>query len=998
MILKMKRKTGFLVLILCAFPLALFAQEEASCDISNGDFELWKGDTPLNWGSTNVTQNAPNIPADFKSIFKSTDSKSGNYAIHLKNPSTVDYLNKNEEYVKAMSQYPQYKKMAEDMLKKQGLSASIFWCQGDCNDVMVANPKEIVDKIYIPVTEKPKAICGFYKTNLKNGDKLWINPFLLATDGSGGGPAPDETNAVITKNTNEWTAFKIPLHLPENKQVRGAGVQFYIVGSSFPNKPPYGMNGAHLAMTIPGTEKSEVWLDDICFCDAPELEIFNAEALDGKKINPALMLEMGAQTFVNLDNDDQGETFDYDPETKISKTKLTKADDDLVRLRIKVPYTGEPNPPEEIIFEQTKGAKNVLLWKDNKKTEAFDPAKPLFIPTDFEKIGNFWIKEIWVEGIEAHTEQRGTIFKMYPKNDPENFQEAALTIIGIEKLEWEGQNNSINHDNNLDYDVNFRNPSDPITEPSGLIKCDCDVVSESSSYLRPTGVRVFPGKRIEGVGKAEAPARNKVSLNVTLSVKPIYPIKVYFKSFDVDDPTLENSKIAEMDNESQAEDNIGFLEKSGGKLKSGYLTGQDKDGILKVDFIESTEQLEFEVSLQPGDNFRVVSAFDREFLKTLENDDSKLNSNSSEVIRNNDKQRIVDPAVLDANPDDAEKAEVRLAENYASKTLTVWRFMYAEVDKMGPIGKDVMFSKIVSYELNSPSVGQTKIFIEDNIIKKLEEDGVTKPTMSSDPDAGHKHVGIINAFQDGEFKVLNQTFKILENSANEAGYIFSGAADYVVIDGLLSGLDGYEGKVCGLKFDDEQKWGFKAGDPMPDLNPDMCVLERIFRPTYTVIDFETLKKYNPRKETRFIRNTNADDFEEIKSNYLFDNINLAKDPEFWCFYVNTCYAGATAEDGDPNEGEKTITGIADDEKLGINIFMEGLLEFNNLSWTNRDKYLCTVPVNQNGKGGSGKGDVIAHEIAHLFGAVHEIDKAIMDITANYFSDLTISRIRKGKHP
>ncbi|NCO63474.1 MAG: hypothetical protein COW44_08635 [Flavobacteriaceae bacterium CG17_big_fil_post_rev_8_21_14_2_50_33_15] len=998
----MEKKAIYLALFLCALPFVLFAQEEESCSIPNGGFELWKGDTPVNWGSTNVTQNSPNMPGDFKSIFKSTDSKSGNYSIHLKNPSTVDYLNKNEEYVKAMSQYPQYKKMAEEMMKKQSMSASVFWCQGDCNNAMISNPKAILDNIQIPVKERPKALCGYYKTNLKNGDKLWINPFLIAEDGTGGGPAPDEKNAVITSNTKEWTAFKIPLHIPEiandkEKKVTAAGVQFYIVGKSFPNVPPYTTNGMQLAMSIPGTENSEVWLDDICFCDAPEMEIFNAEAVDGKKINQALMLEMGAQTFVNIDNDDEGETFDYDPKTQISKTNLTKIDNDLVKLRIKVPYAGEPNPPEEIAFEITKGAKNVLFWKDNKKTEKFDPALPLMISTDFEKIGNFWIKEIWVEGIEAHTEQRGSVFKMYPKNDPENFQEAALTIIGIEKMEWEGRNNSINHNNKLDYDVNFRNPSDAVQTPSGNIKCDCDVITESSSYLRPTGVRVFPGKRIKSKGRAEDTPRNKVTLNVTLSVKPIYPIKVYFKSFDVDDPTLDASSIESMDNESQPEDNLGFLEKNDKKLKSGYLEGQDQDGILKVDFIESTEQLNFEVSLQPGDNFRVVGAFEKDFLKTLENDDTKLNKNASEVKRNNDKQRIVDPNVLEKNPDEAENAEIRLAENFASKPLTVWRFMYAEVDKMGPIGKDVMLSKIVSYELNSPKPGQTKIFIADNIIKKLETDGVTKATMGPT----HTHVGIKDAFKEGEFKVLGQNFKILENSANEAGYIFSGAADNVVIDGLLTGIDGYEGKVCGLKFDDETKWGFKAGDAMPDLNPDICVLERIFRPTYVVLDFDAMNTdaINPNKETQFIRNTNADDFAAIKSNYSFDNKNLAEDPEFWCFYINTCFAGATAEDGDPDDGniagswENAITGIADDEKLGINIFMEGLLEFNKLKWTNRDKYLCTRAGI-----GSGKGDVIAHEIAHLFGAVHEIDQAIMNITANHFSELTISRIRKGKHP
>ena len=988
-------KNIYFIFLFLALPFSLFAQtDEEDCSIPNGSFELWNGDNPVNWGSTNVTQQSSKIPMDFKSIFKSTDSKSGQYSVHLKNPSIVDYLNKNQDYIKAMSQYPQYKKMAEDMIKKQSMSASIFWCQGDCTSMMVSNLQGMLNKIQIPVEKQPKALCGFYKTNLKNGDKLWINPFLIASDGSAGGPAPDEKNAIITENTNEWKAFKIPLHIQESKVVNSAGMQFYIVGSGFPNKPPYGTNGMQLAMTIPGTEKSEVWLDDICFCDAPEMEIYNAEAVDGKKINPALMMEMGAQTVVNLDNDDEGETFDYDPETGISKTDLTKTDDDLVRLRIKVPYSGEPNPPEEIIFEQTKGAKNVMLWKDNKKTEKFNPDQALFIPTDFEHIGNFWIKEIWAEGIKAHKEQRGTVFKMYPKNDPENFQEAALTIIGIEKLEWEGQNNSINNDNNLDYDINFRIPSDPFPEtPGGLVKCGCDDINESNSFLQPSARRVFPGKRIQSVGKTQDLLRNKVSLNVTLSVKPIYPLKVYFKSFDVDDPTLESSSIDEMDDESQAEDNIGFIVKNGGQLKSGYLEGQDKDGILKVDFIESTEQLTFEVSLQPGDNFRVIGAFDKEFLKTMENDDSKLNTSPSEARRHNDKQRIVHPKVLEANKDEIENAEIRLSKHYASNVLSVWRFAYAEVDKMGPIGKDIMFSKIVSYELNNPKPGQTKIFIEDNIIDKLQEDEITIPTMSNEPGSTHKHVGIINAFEGGQFKIQGKTYKILQNSAYESGLISSGA-DYVVIDGMLAGLDGFEGKVCGLKFDDEEKWGFIRGEPMPDLNPDKCVLERIFRKTYMALDFETLNTdvLNPNKETKFIRNTNADDFEILKSNYLFDNKNLATNPEFWCFYINTCYAGATAEDGDPIT-EETITGIADDEKLGINIFMEGLLEFNKLSWTNRDKYLCTVR-----DVGSGKGDVIAHEIAHLFGAIHEIDLALMMRKDNKFSELTISRIRKGKHP
>lgn len=990
-ILKTIKLKQFLFSVFIFSVLMANAQE---CGVPNGDFEQWDGDTPANWGSTNVTQESAKIPEDFRSIFKSTDSKSGRFSIHLKSPSTVDYLNKNADYVKAMQQYPQYKKMAEDMLKKESLSPSLFWCQGDCNSLMLSNPKAILDKIQIPVKEKPKAICGFYKTNLKNGDKLWINPYLFADDGTGGGPAPDDKNAIVTQNFSEWTAFKIPLHLPEDKNVTAAGVQFYLVGSSFPDNPPYGMNGMQLAQSIPATENSEVWLDDICFCDAPELEIFNAPIVDGKKIEPALMLKMGAQTFENIDNDDEGDTFDYDPENQLSKTN-TSGDDELVKLNIKMTYNGEPNVKEEVILERTKGADHVIIWDDPQKTKEFKVADKLFIPDDFQHKGKFWEKELWVEGIKAHTEQKGTVFKMYLKETPEKFQEAALTIIGIQSMEWEGKANSVNNDKNLDYDVNFRNASDPIIEPSGNVKCGCDVITEASGTLKPGAVRVFPGKRILGMNKTENEARDKVALKVTLTVKPIYPIQLYFKSFDVDDPTVEDSYISEMDDESTAEDNIGFVEINGKKLKAGYLEGQrENDDILKVDFTDKTKELSFQVSKQPGDNFRVVGSFDEKFLKSLKNDDPELNVNQS----NNDKQRLVNKSIFEANPKDPEKSEIRLSENYATKTLTAWRFAFAEVDKMGPIGKDVLISKVTSYEPNVTKTGQTKIFIEDNIINKLKADGITEATMGPT----HTSVGMKNAFKEGEFKLAGQSFKILENSASEDGYIFSGGADYVVVDGLLpDNTTGYEGKVCGLKFDDEATWGFKAGDPMPDLNPDECVLERIYRRAYMLIDFTAMNsdKINPNKETQFKRNTNADDFGIIKSNYQFDNKDLAQDPDFWCFYINTCYAGATAEDGDPDDDpipgdwEYAITGIADDEKLGINIFLEGLLEFNKLSWTNRDKYLCT----REGVG-SGKGDVIAHELAHLFGAVHEIDKGIMNITSNKFNPITISRVRKAKHP
>jgi len=972
--------------------LLINAQE---CDIPNGNFESWNGDKPTNWGTTNVAHevNSPLMGGfDMRTVLKSSDANSGSYSLHLKNPSILDFL-KSKPGWEQMSKMPMIKKQIEEMIKTNTLSASAYWCRGDCDsDLIAQNTSGFVDKISFPVDKTPRSICGYYKTNLKGGDKLWINPFLLDNAGGAGGPKVDDRQAVITENTSKWKKFKVPLYLQEGKKARAAGVQFYIVNSKFPNAPPYGMSGMRLGMSLPGTEGSEVWIDDVCFCDNISIDIWDPALFGGKQIESGIKLSEGAQTPENIDNDDNDEFWDYNPVSTISDSEVEK-DDELVKIRLQIPFTNEEK--EEITLEIIKGKENVRLWLKKNKGEQLKVEDKLFTNTsDFEKKEGFWEKEIWVEGIKSSNEQQGIVFKVYRKNEPETFDEVSLTILGIESIEWKGRGNSKNNDDNLDFDVNFRKSSDKVTISKD--PCNCDNVSESTSSLKPGAVRVFPGKRIAGLNKTEKNIRNKVIAEVSFSVKPVRPIPVYFVSFDVDDPTILFSVIPEMDNERSKNDNIGFIEKDGKKIFTGWMEGQRKDGILKEEISKKTIKINFEVSMQPGDNFRIIGVFDEKFLKELNNDDFILNKKGEGTVRNQSKQRIVHQPTFE-KLNKPEESEIRNIEKYASKVLTVWRFAYAEVDKMGSIGKDVLFSKIVSYELNNPKAGQTKIFIEDNIIKKLKDDGITEPTMGPT----HTNVGMKDAFKEGDFRLAGQTFKILENSANKAGYIFNGAADYIVIDGLLPELDNYEGKVCGLKFDDENKWGFKAGDPMPDLNPDVCVLERIFRKSYLIIDFDTMNtiSINPNQETRFIRNTNADDFAAIKSNYKFDNKNLANDDDFWCFYINTCYAGATAEDGDPDDTyisgswENAITGIADDEKLGINIFMEGLLEFNKLSWTNKNKYLCT----RSGVG-SGKGDVIAHEIAHLFGAIHEIDLGIMNIKSNSFTEMTISRIRKAKHP
>ncbi len=117
-------------------------------------------------------------------------------------------------------------------------------------------------------------------------------------------------------------------------------------------------------------------------------------------------------------------------------------------------------------------------------------------------------------------------------------------------------------------------------------------------------------------------------------------------------------------------------------LQAGRLTGQDANAILEKLFANKTETLEFQVTMQPGDNFRIAGNGDRDFVANLINHDATLHdlqaANDNE--RNANKQkiafRVTTPQTTDIPILDQDK--------YVSKTLTVWRFLHVERDSMGP--------------------------------------------------------------------------------------------------------------------------------------------------------------------------------------------------------------------------------------------------------------------------------------------------------------------------
>jgi hypothetical protein len=346
-------------------------------------------------------------------------------------------------------------------------------------------------------------------------------------------------------------------------------------------------------------------------------------------------LTTGAQTFVNLDNDDQDTLYDTG-----TTDNAVAGEDEMTRLLLSL----EPKDLNAgtVKLEPIAGAAAIKIWTAANKGAEYVLGTALNVPADFAVMGDQLVKELWVEGVAPHTVQRDTRLKLTYNRTPETTDSVALTILGLSTIDWVGMNNSINDDNALTADPNHRNPD--------------------GSALATTALRVFPDARVVA-GALEAAARDRVQAAITLTVKPIEAVDVSFDSFDVDDPTANTAPI---DSEAAAEDNRGTT-----PARSGAFTGE-VGGVVTQSFDEVVETIAFRTTMQPGDNFRIVGNADTDFLADLRNVDSTVGAS------NDDKQRVWNAHVGGT----LAQREIRDVAKYASRILTVWRFLHVEVDSM----------------------------------------------------------------------------------------------------------------------------------------------------------------------------------------------------------------------------------------------------------------------------------------------------------------------------
>ncbi len=433
------------------------------------------------------------------------------------------------------------------------------------------------------------------------------------------------------------------------------------------------------------------------------------------------------------------------------------------------------------------------------------------------------------------------------------------------------------------------------------------------------GLRIFPDKQ----SPTDTLNRRRVRVKATLNAA-VAGVTVFFRSFDIDDPS---SDIAPIDpNGPAGNDNQGMPQE-------GTLICPKTPCSAQTD-VNGVAQVEFEVTTNPGDNFKVAASLDQEYLNGV----------------------VVDP-VDGVNLKDANGNILPTPKAKVTDMLTVWRRVHIEVDSMGLV--------------TGNNVTGTVLAARPNAVLNLTELDVDQ-TLETD----RFENGRIDIFGVGAFTVL----------ANRNGV--------VVIDGIVQNADA-AGKPFTLVDDDDFNSNDGAnlrGDegedvvalgetfsPMADsLDNGICdySAQNVFGPAYICPVYDG--GGNPANDTGNIDfNLNVPNLSDDVDKQI--NLGRNSDPNesdaFWVIYLQIGYQSDVNTDGDPNSefilpnqavtGATPSFGSADDiaSCAGVPRGGEGSLVYIE---TSRD-------VDVHGAAADTRIRTAPHEVGHQFGLKGDVD-------------------------
>lgn len=427
------------------------------------------------------------------------------------------------------------------------------------------------------------------------------------------------------------------------------------------------------------------------------------------------------------------------------------------------------------------------------------------------------------------------------------------------------------------------------------------------------------------------------SVIVVATVSPAVPnLQVDFRVFDPDDPS---SNAAPVDpNGAAGDDNLQDL--TFRPLK-GTLSG----GGARTDRFGKA-RVRLTIGWQPGNNYVVAATTSSSYASGL-----RLRASNGAVV------------------EDRDGGALPSARAKLSPMLTAWRRVHVEVDRMANVIGNAVTGQVAAVT-TTPLRGTSTIDLGLNL--------PAPGALGTD--------GLLNRFEGG-------TITITVNGSSTAYSVISSTAavsgnDRVVVSGIVPAAA--QGQRYRL-VDDDEAHGYGDGAEIPF--PDTGRLVACFAPAYVLPVFDLP---NVRPTVPFVLNTGSSAGDLLQL-YRFDNnINFAeKQQTYWVVYVLGALQGPVGEDGDPDDSNNDgrldepggiAVGTVDAlNGVGAVIYYEGLYERSGGR---------RVPTNSVG---TGEQDVVAHKVAHLFGAEHA-DGGIMSQTSNVFTPHSLRKIRSVIHP
>jgi hypothetical protein len=360
------------------------------------------------------------------------------------------------------------------------------------------------------------------------------------------------------------------------------------------------------------------------------------------------------------------------------------------------------------------------------------------------------------------------------------------------------------------------------------------------------GMRIFPCQQTP----TDAIDRRKVKVRALTSF-PAGTI-IYFRSFDVDDPSSDEAPVDP--NGASGGDNRG-IPRAGTLSAASTIT--DANGVAEVEFM---------VTMQPGDNFQVVASPDQAYLNGI--------VENGGVLR------------------DSEGATIPTALAQTSVMLTVWRRVHIEVDSMG----------LVRGNRETPSVLKAHY--------KQNRNATDLQLDMSLPEARLELGRVWNPLV-GSFLIQSNKGKHVE--VHRDARALEGKAVFVVDDD---------------DFNDDDPPALPDGDQFEDVtSPDTSLIQdsddwtkNVFAPAYVRPTYGIIGDNN--SAVAFVLNLEGD----LTAAYDFDQVATEASTTFWTVYLLGAYQPGEGEDADPDTEEVTVGEADRINGEGASVFNEALRE------------------------------------------------------------------------